>query len=194
METWLDANHNVIDLLAKTLTALGVAISAAGLILNWLVRRRDLRWQQVTAARQALNDIHSHECAIEAVNMIDTFRWNQPYFNTKLPGTVQSLTQDQVTKICAELAGPGPTSEGERQLFQFVHRSFDWLAYYIDRFELLEESRLLKDEDCFHILNPYIDFLRVHREYLNALIKRGNYLGLARLVDAADKQRPLPVN
>jgi len=73
------STKDIIDVVAKSITALSFLLAATGLYFNWRVRKEDLRWRMATAARDALTDLHKNAFAVEAAQMIDCVRWDEQY-------------------------------------------------------------------------------------------------------------------
>lgn len=184
------STKDIIDVVAKSITALSFLLAATGLYFNWRVRKEDLRWRMATAARDAFTDLHKNAFAVEAAEMIDCVRWDEQY---NAPTALSDLVgMRRETILCA--LSPHEASAASASLSDlhraYVRHCFDWLLYYMDRVAYQTNVGFLQHDDFDAPLAPYAKFIHDHWDYFGPLAEKQNYLSLPSQIERLAKASP----
>jgi hypothetical protein len=162
------AATEVIDLIAKSATAVGVLFAGWNLRRSALIRKDDLRWRAAMGARDLLADIHRNDFAVQAVAMIDCHIAQDPYDAPSPDLKCRGVTKDRIREALLARARTSPAD-------RFIYQCFDWLVYYIDRIGYLHSEGLIQTEDVRQALRPYLEFIDSNWDAVEALVREHGY-------------------
>jgi hypothetical protein len=177
------------------------------------IRARDLRWRQAQEAHRLLRDIHDHEWASAAVQMMD---WSRATRSYSIAGQVtRPLSWSDIRRVvesppttvaAADIRAHAEGAVPADQWMYYVVDAFDWFLYFLDRIGHAIQTKLVREKDVLPTLQPYLDRMEIEPTprdpntstaeplFVGRLAREHSYTALRWLVDRSARASRKPPN
>ena len=162
-------------------TALGAPIAAIWTLLQWREalqqRKVEFRWKQADLGRQLLDQLFDEPVAGVALELIDG---ELEFIETPEDGKIR-IESNQIINALSN-------QDNESSVDKYIRKAFDYLLYYLERFEVMTRSNLVEIEDISIPTKYYCMKMKPYMKEISTYANKTGYYNALTLINKLQGQ------